>query len=225
MPFETFVSTMSCFVSTQSARLLSASRLSLVFALTGLFGSTFVGATGCTSTSQESGALVPPLPNEDPAYSPILDKWSREAHVVEKFQKQVDVHAVLFTDEMRRAYAERFARLRGNADAQLEDIGGGKLGFLVSVFSPVNDYLDLDNNQLWTLSVRSGAQSAGTPAVRKLKSKTPFEAFFPFINRWSQDYLVVFDTTGQAGNPLLANPQSMTLLLRCALANVELNWK
>ena len=195
------------------------------FALALLLGGVLFSAAACTTTSQESAAMVPPTPIEDSAYAPILQKWSREAHVVEHFQKQVDINAVLFTDEMRRAYAERFARLRGNADAQLEDIGSGKLGFVVSVFSPVTDYLELDNRLLWTISARSGAQNVTTPTVRRLQSKTPFEAFFPFISRWSQDYLVIFDTSGQSGNPVLANPTSVTLLLRCALANVELNWK
>lgn len=205
-------------------KLLNCSFIRLAVALFSLIGTVGIAAS-CTTLSKESSASVPPLPLDDKAYAPILEKWSREANVLEKFQKQVDVHAVLFTDEMRRAYAERFARLRGKADAQIEDIGDNKLGLVVSVFTPSTDFLDLDNALLWSLSVRWGAQQIEKPLIRKLKNKTPFEAFFPFVNHWSQDYLVVFDSREQLGNSILANPQSVTLSLRSALANVELTWK
>ncbi|MEY2986587.1 MAG: hypothetical protein RJB13_108, partial [Pseudomonadota bacterium] len=113
--------------------------------------------TGCVS-SKES-ASVPPSAASDYQYSPVLKRWYRDIKVFSEFQNRVEMSAVLLTSEMRRAVTERLSRLRGASEglSVLSDTSGGvRLGVLVSVFTPEESYMSLDDRTLWSLSMRIG---------------------------------------------------------------------
>lgn len=186
--------------------------------------------TACTTASSNTRTVVPPGPMDDVEYSAVLLKWTKEAKVIDHFQKQVDFNAVLLTDEMRRAYVARHARLRGDASAAIEDMNGGKLGMIVSIFTPDSGYEDLSDRSVWSVSLRAGAQSVTNVQVRRLSNKTVLEPYFPFVNRWTNDYLLVFETAsapqpGAAASEILLQAQDVSLVLRSAIANVDFNWR
>lgn len=183
--------------------------------------------TACVSKTE---SFVPPGPAEDEQYSPVLNRWSRDIQVFSKFQNKVQVTAVLLADEMRRAVAERLSRLRGNTDglAVLSDSSGGaRLGMLVSVFTPENSYLNLDDKSLWSLSLRIGPNQQGPMYVRKVSDKTLLQPFFAHIHQWSQDYLLVFDfpeTSLQPENDKQKQPTTAEFVAQSAIARVALRW-
>lgn len=180
----------------------------------------------CTTTKGDVETAIPPEPLADDAYAPVYDKWFRKVSLVDQFQKRIDASAVLFTDDMRKAYAERWVRIRGDREAEIEALAGGRLAVFVSVFTPEADYLDLDNRQLWSHSLQLGAQGASPVAIKRLFSKSAFSPFFPFVNRWTSDYLVLFDASSSSLQGAgLVNAPSASFHMRSALASLEFTWK
>lgn len=184
--------------------------------------------SGCVTGG--GSANVPPTPMEDQQYAPVVERWTRKVHVFSKFQNRVEMSAVLLADEMRRAVAERLARLRGNTDglSVLTDSSGGvRLGMLVSVFTPEGAYLDLDDKSLWSLNLRIGPSQQAPLYVRRVNDKTPLKPFFSHIHQWSQDYLLVFDfpeTALQKENKAQNVPTSAEFTAQSSMARVELRW-
>jgi hypothetical protein len=184
--------------------------------------------SGCVTGG--GSASVPPSPVEDHQYAPVVERWTRKVHVFSKFQNRVEISAVLLADEMRRAVAERLARLRGNTDglSVLTDSSGGvRLGMLVSVFTPEGAYLDLDDKSLWSLTLRIGPNQQAPMYVRRVNDKTPLKPFFSHIHQWSQDYLLVFDfpeTALQKENDAQKVPTVAEFTAQSPVARVELRW-
>ncbi|MEN9826844.1 MAG: hypothetical protein RI953_2589 [Pseudomonadota bacterium] len=186
-----------------------------------------VFTTSCVSKTE---SFVPPGPADDAIYSPVLDRWTRETRVFSKFQNKVEISAVLLADDMRRAVAERLSRLRGSTDGLtvLSDSSGGvRLGMLVSIFTPENPYMNLDDKSLWSLSLRIGPNQQAPMYVRRVSDKTPLQPFFSHIHQWSQDYLLVFDfpeTSLQPENDRQKQLTTAEFVAQSAIARVALRW-
>lgn len=187
-------------------------------------------ATFTSSCVSKTESSVPPGPADDTLYSPVLTRWTRDIHVFSKFQNKVEISAVLLADEMRRAVTERLSRLRGNTEglAVLSDSSGGvRLGMLVSIFTPENPYMNLDDKSLWSLSLRIGPNQQGPMYVRRVSDKTPLQPFFAHIHQWSQDYLLVFDFPETSLQPENDNQKQLTtaeFVAQSAIARVALRW-
>ena len=183
----------------------------------------FIGS--CTSKSASVDASIPPGPLEDEAYAKELNTWRKSAHVNEEFQKKIDAEVVMFSDAMRKAYAERWTRLRGDTTAEIAALTGGKLAFFVSVFSPESDFMEVDNNALWTIQLRRGSEVLVPVLVKKLWEKSAFVPFFPFVNHWTKETLVVFEASSSVpGSTALVKPVTSTLEMRSALAALSFTW-
>lgn len=201
--------------------------LFFVLAMGGLSLAAFLPLAACTTTSDDATAVAPVALRDDAEYFPVLQKWTKEAHLFSQFQKRIDVHATLLTDEFRQAYAGRWARLRGDSGAQLENLGGTSLGVVLSVFTPDDPYMEIENRALWSVTLKYGTQTVPLTQARKLPNKPLFQPYFHFINQWTQETLLVFDVVpgGDPSSKVLALPQTLSLSLRSALANVDVTWR
>jgi hypothetical protein len=184
------------------------------------------GSLGCVSASNLSSAKVPESPEGDKEYAEAYRKWHTRLSVTDQFQKKFDADGVLFSNEMRKAYTERWQRLRGKNDAGLGDLSGGKLAVILSYFSPEDDYLELGNTQLWSVSLEVGGKTYAPALIQRLQQKTALQGFFPFVNHWTADYLLVFDANSDEsgasqGSIDLTKTQ---LKLSSALVQANLGW-
>jgi hypothetical protein len=176
------------------------------------------------------GSGVPPDAATDAVYAPVLERWTRKAGVFSQFQNKIEISAVLLTDQMRKAVGDRLARLRGATEGMsvLSDSSGvGRLGMLVSVYTPENAYLNFDDKSLWSLSLRVGPQQQQPLFVRRVFDKTALEPFFSNIHRWSQDYLLVFDFPETAVSQEAktdAAASEAEFFAQSALARISLRW-
>jgi hypothetical protein len=184
-----------------------------------------VALYGCTSVPPGSSAAIPPDPQQDDAYQPVLEKWSQSVRLFDQFQNQVELQAVLFTEEMRQAYLDRWVKMRGDTFAKTGLDVGGKLAVFVSIFTPQEDYLRLDNAALWTVRMSYGAQVIAPVMIRRLFDKALYTSFFPFINTWSSEYLIVFEPSVAESSPTMELPQQVSAQFLSGLASVELQWK
>lgn len=187
----------------------------------------FVFSQGCTTSSQGSSVSVPPSPKEDNSYAPVLAKWTRQANVISRFQSQVKVNAVIFTEDFRQAFMRRVNLLKGTKSHGIDDLTSDKLGFFISIYTPEYAYMNLEDLKLWNIEVHYGSKVLTPSLVKNLREKSWFEPYFPFIDKWTSEYLLVFDvkdaTTLQENNFIA--PDSVSLVLKSALAGVELTWK
>lgn len=180
----------------------------------------------CTTTSAGVSSDLPPSAKDDDAYISVVNKWKREATVFSQFQKRVDAVAVLFTDEFRRAYAERWNRLRADNRASFEEVGANKMAVLVSAYTPEYQYSFLDNTKLWSYQLKVADKTLTPYQISHLNDKALFEAFFPFINKWTKEYLVIFETSeGGVGSQAVVNPTSVSFAMRSALVSLNFEWK
>lgn len=180
--------------------------------------------SACTSSSERATATIPPSTSSDSAYNSVLKKWQREAQAYDEFRLQIDVKAVLFTDEFRRAFLERWQRIRGESRSSLQEMTSGKSGALVSLYTPIYEYMTLDNAKLWSFELRFGDRVFAPTLVKLVPDKVMLQPYFPFVSNWSREYLVIFDTAAPGGESLVL-PDSVTLALRSALSNIEFKWE
>jgi len=120
------------------------------------FGLVSFAASGCTTVSQDSTVAIPPEARGDDDYIKVLQKWQKSAKVFDQFQNRIQLHSVLFTEEMRQAYLNRWVRLRGDTASTIGMDSGGKLAIFVSLYTPDEDFLRLDNSSLWTVRLQYG---------------------------------------------------------------------
>jgi hypothetical protein len=171
-------------VLTMSRRVLGGTALCLSLVL-----------SACTSGWGASTAQVPAAPNSDESYKSVLAQWHTRVSVFDKFQKVIEGDAVLFSNEMRSAYASRWKEIRNESGSNLGDLSSGKMALVVSYFTPKDDFMELNNAQLWTLQLKLGGKMYSPALVQRLFEKSALEGFFPFVNKWTTEYLVVFDVS------------------------------
>jgi hypothetical protein len=98
-----------------------------------------------------------------------------------------------------------------------------KTKIFVSVYSPDINRNPLTEKAMWniTLQRKDSSVTKEPETIFSIKKKEPYTAFFPFINNWSREYLVVFDENGES--PELMQ-QNMTLWIQNKVASVSLFW-
>jgi hypothetical protein len=192
----------------------------LGFFFLGLFGLN----VACTSSPNNATVTIPPAPAADDEYQETLTKWQRSVKVYDQFQNRIELNAVLFTEEMRSAYVARWKRLRGDSNVSMAAEFGGNLAVLVSLFTPQEDFMRLDNKNLWTLRMGFGSETLVPVTVLRLYDKPMHEGFFDFISKWSSEYLVVFDVSTAGASQSVALPEFISAQFYSSLAYIDLRW-
>jgi hypothetical protein len=195
-----------------------------------VLGSFFL--TACVSENVASDIV--PKPSKDSVYFPVLSKYTKSDSVYASLQKVIDISVVKFTEEMKNSYLNRLARIRQSnpLQPQAEIVGtnvnsfltldfassGPKIGFLVSVYTPDSSFQELENKNLW--NIRYG--NLPVSKIQKLTDKDVLDAFFPFVNKWSTEYLVIFEQ-GAAENPQ-PKPLRDQLIFSSSLVSLSFQW-
>jgi hypothetical protein len=180
---------------------------------------------GCTTASQGSIVTIPPEARGDDDYIKVLQKWQKSARVFDQFQNRIQLNSVLFTEEMRQAYLNRWVRLRGDTASTIGMDSGGKLAIFVSLYTPDEDFLRLDNSSLWTVRLQYGDKTLTPTTVLRLYEKPVYEGFFDFVNKWSSEYLVVFDVSLAESSEAVNLPESLSAQFYSSLAYLNLQWR
>ncbi len=176
--------------------------------------------TACASSQKaETVSAVPDSATNDSEYAGTLQKWQRSENVFHLFQNQLSINAVMLSSEFRKSYSSRMTRLRGDSRNSLEESVNQRVGFLVSITSPFHAYETLDDKRIWGISLKYGNSKIQNNETKLLADKVILEPFFPFITQWSREFLVTFEPA-----ELGEQSQSVTLLLKSALASVEMEW-
>lgn len=137
-----------------------------------------------------------------PAYSEVLQRWTAETRVYQDLQSRLMVTGTMKTADFRRAYVRQYARDYRlepvEADKMLADqLAGAKteLEFLLSVFAPSPEEMDLDSKDSpWRVYLERPDGGRMNPfEIRRVKKKTPrLEGYFPYISPWATVYQIRF---------------------------------
>ena len=180
---------------------------------------------GCATTSPGVASVTQSTSlKDDSVYFPVLKKWTRSAQSFREFQNRGNLNVTLITDEFRRAYQVRLENILGRK-SDFEGVGAGKLGFVVSGFTPDEPFKEYDNKQFWTVTLRYGDRILEPSGARTMVPKAAFEPMFDYIHKWSTDYLFVFDlAAGDQFGTSNAVPQKVSLEFKSSISNFLFEW-
>lgn len=173
---------------------------------------------GCqTPEDRVSTTLFHAKPTREP-YQKTMEKYSRETTVFSNYETLYMLNGTVFStefyEEFRKAVNERFLELNVLKDIQ------ENATFFVSIFSPNNEYNDLSNKRIWEFNMQVGDKTYRSKLVKQIKEKESWYAFFPYINRWSSDFVISFEIPEGESIPSdskftlsLANAEAKTLMV------------
>lgn len=176
----------------------------------------------CTISGPGTLSSIPLSPKEDKSYIEVFNKWHKEINIFSEFQNRIEAHALFLSDDFRKAYHKRFESIRGETIDPFNQETGADFGILISVTTPDHYFEEVDSRNIWTLKLAYGSLDLANPDIRSLKEKEILEPFFPFVSKWSKEFLVVFNLKKEEGKAEL--PQKVKLSMRSSLATIEMEW-
>lgn len=181
-------------------------------------------AAGCSTLKSENIELRD-APQDDRPYFLALEKATRSADIYRNFETDYKIQATLFSPEFKEALRERHKKLMLSDSSAFEETST-KLGFLVSIFAPDSNTIELANKTHWTVLASSGSNHDLQPIMmRKIEDKTRWKNYFHYLNKWTQEWLIVFDiptVNPDAGK--LVEAQKTTLTLATGDVKTTLTW-
>ncbi len=164
--------------------------------------------------------VVYDLEPETRSYQDVLKKYLRSDTVFSNYETLYVLNVTAFLPEFQQAFKkmneERFSELD-----LLKNIKSAPL-FFVSIYSPHDDLNNLSNGKIWEFVLKVGIREFPVKVITKLNDKDTWSSFFPFINRWSSDYLLTFDIPDFDKS---GAPDQLSLLLTNARAKTSISWQ
>ncbi|NRA46467.1 MAG: hypothetical protein HRU09_16070 [Oligoflexales bacterium] len=183
-------------------------------------------AASCTHslTGGDVAVKLHPTPYEDSDYFDILKQDTRSTEVYDNFETKFHIHATYLSPQFRRAFDKRLTGLMKEAPFSLGE-ASSRTGFFISVFAPEDKKVDLNNQNLWTISMKSKSKKYFPTVVRSLSDKERWKAFFSHVNKWSKEFIIMFDAPSiTPQSPDLLAKDQLELLLSNADASVTMTW-
>jgi len=132
------------------------------------------------------------IQDQDRPYEIVFKKHLRTTTVFFRYETLYILNAAFFSDALYDAF-EKASRERFSSLNLLKNVNRNG-SFVVSIFAPGDDYNDLSNDKVWEFSLKVDDKIYHAKTVKKIKDKYAWAPFFPFIDRWSTDFIISFDT-------------------------------
>lgn len=180
---------------------------------------------GCvTGNAAKTKVEMLPTIEQDDAYEKVLRKSSRSTTVTRDFETKYTIEATYLSPDFRSALARRAERFTKNKMQFLEE-SSGKSAFFVTLFSPDARVDDLSDQNHWTIQLISSEKPLRPAFIRRLADKDRWQNFFPGVNRWSVEYMVVFDVPSRAtDSPEMAAANQLQVQFTNPDADVTMTW-
>ncbi len=161
---------------------------------------------------------------DDRDFNRELTIATKGADIFQAFETKYFLRVTYLSLDFRKALEKRVETLYLQNQVSFSE-AQSKTGFFVSIFSPEGAKIDLDNNKLWTIIAEGTGFRAPPLSIRKLKEKDRWQPFFPYITKWSQEYLVLFDNPSNAKDALnVADNIPLKLTFSNSDAKVSFSW-
>jgi hypothetical protein len=161
---------------------------------------------------------------EDQDYHKAHAEASRSAEIYRDFESRYRVSATYLSPRFRAAFATRLKDLFTQEFASFDE-ASKNAGFFVSIESPDENEIDLNDSHLWTILMEIGGSKQKPVLIKRVTQKERWSPFFSAINKWSREYIIVFDSTPVSPNdPDMVDKKSVQLTLANSDAKVSMEW-
>ena len=152
---------------------------------------------------------------QDKGYKKSLAEHTRKANLSDDFNIMFTIYASSLNNKffkvLKEKYYEIFPQSQKSDDTIIQKINN-KTAFIVSIYSPDNNLLNIKNKKQWNIYLEENNKNLTFPlSIISLKKTDSWDSFFPFINNWTKDYLIIFDNN-KAKKLILSSPRGKAKL-------------
>lgn len=153
--------------------------------------------TACLS-SPEPEVSYPLEAHEDKPYFEIYQASSVQYDVIHNFETKFKAHITRVTPAFQQALAQRYEHIWREPQVLVRD-AAQKSAFFVTLYTANRELEDVANTDVWNIQLQVNGQSLKPSSIRKLRPKERWQPFFPEINQWSLEFLLLFDYPSGSG--------------------------
>lgn len=157
---------------------------------------------GCLHTTGDE-IQYPLKAQDDKSYYPEYQKVSQQFDVVHHFETKMKAQVTMVTPEFQKALVQRYDHIWKEQD-QLITEAEKELTFFVSLYTANRELENLADEKIWSVLLTQAEQTIKPKTVKRLRTKERWEPFFPEINSWTQEFLVVFPLAPTASGSSLS---------------------
>ncbi len=163
------------------------------------------------------------------AYEKELLASTASGHLFNEFDRQVEVHATLFSPYFRRVFREHFQQVFGypleEGRGELEKAvlrAGERPAFFLAIDFSDSRWTDLSSpDSVWKVLLE-GSGGQRPVSVQSLDAPLPnLRAFFPYLGEFARCFWVMQPKEGDAAG----TEPPVLMVLTSAYGKVELSWK
>ncbi|MBC7659090.1 MAG: hypothetical protein H7249_05215 [Chitinophagaceae bacterium] len=178
--------------------------------------------SGCLSTIDSTHLQTPTPVPDDAAYTKIYDESSQKFDFIDKFVTKYKVHITQLNTTFRQALANRYEKVFFEPQPLLAE-ASQKTAYFVTIYSSDRHLEDMADQRIWSVQLRTGTSVLKPSAITRVQPKERWQVFFPDINIWSSEYLLLFDQAPAANQPDALNAVS-ELILASPTGSITTRW-
>lgn len=176
--------------------------------------------TACIRNGVHIEKNEPLLSDDD--YMRSYREVTRTVKIYNDFETKYTMTITNLDKNFQKALATRIKSLMMDDVPALSE-AGNKTAFFVSAFGPDDRLMDIDDPQLWNFILKQGDKELKPSNIQKLGRKERWLAYFPAINKWTSEYLIIFDAPPLGGADLV-KPEQIELKFANSDAKVAIVW-
>jgi hypothetical protein len=178
----------------------------------------------CFACTDKPSIILNETVTEDTEYAKVYGESTVSGEIYKDFESRFRVTATYLSPKFRTAFSNRLKELFTQDHPGLDE-AGQKAGFFISIQSPDDNSIDLNDPHLWSIFLDLGEGRTNPSLVKRVYQKERWTPFFKDISHWSREYLIVFDAAAVTPNsPDMVQKASVALTFANSDAKVRLNW-
>ena len=167
-------------------------------------------------------------PKEDKTYYLAMKEMTRSHQVYSTFETIYFINVTYFSKKFIDVFEARKKSIYQGELFSVKKTREKKLKrmFFVSLFGPEDELVNIKNSKQWSIYLQSKKRKIFPTSIEKLDKRVGWSLFFPYINNWSQEYIVFFDEVSlDKENQIKSlNKNNLTLVLSNSQARTVVNW-
>jgi hypothetical protein len=173
----------------------------------------FTLVVSCTHNSTEN------LEPDNTKYFPVLEKESRKASFYKDFETIFLINATRISPNFKNAFTTRKNQTVPEFKSLLDKQTDRQISFVLSLYTPFEDLEKLQDSSQWNVSLQTKNKNFKKKSITKLSKKNHWEKFFPYVNTWTNEYLITFTLDKSQ-----EMPEKVSLLLSNVRSKSTLTW-
>ena len=176
--------------------------------------------SGCLKSMNKSIELNLSI-DQDKEYFKIYTKYTKKFELISNFETHAIIAITFLSSEFYQAFAKRYKHLYAAQEDLFQGMSYDKVGFFVSVHSDNTNLRKLDDINLWNIFLEHNNEIINAQLIKPLLDKERWIPFFKDVNKWSREYLLVFDLKfSDNNNQQFILSEKFKLVLACSYGKI-----